>query len=84
MPRIKRLYRVEATEQDGTVMFRRDYQGYAAAVARAERLLDGADEPGNGPYDDGYYREPAAKVTIQESEPVQFTAEPTPHRRAET
>lgn len=79
-PRLKRLHRVEARDADGVVTFRRDYQGREAAEERADRLLEGVNEPpiGEG---DGYYRAPAATVTIQTSEPVVFTADPEPHRR---
>lgn len=81
--RRKHLYRVTAYDQEGLVMFRRDYQSLDAAVARADRLLEGIDEPPatNAPDDNGYYREPAARVTIQQSELVQFVAEPEERKR---
>jgi len=77
--RVKRLHRVTATDRDGLVTFRRDYQSPQAAQERAARLLDGWTRP-VAPYGDEEHVEPAARVTIQPSEPVQFTADPVPYR----
>lgn len=78
--RIKRLHRVTAYDADGFVVSRRDFQSAQAAEARAESLLEGRHEEG-GPFDDGYHREPAARVTIQTSEPVTFLTDPVDYER---